>query len=136
MTGKGSTEAPEVNRTPTGSPSLDTMSKRIGPGNTALSRKEALVSHLLPPAAHPARQLFEVTDLVAVTLGERPVPVDIWRMRRDALAFFAGCPAARRIAYIRLNASTDELELVTFGRRGGWKREWRFGPAGRKVRLA
>lgn len=94
------------------------------------------MSHLLPPQGHPARELFEVQDLVDVTLGARPVPWQLHSMRRQAVDFLAATPAASRVSYIRVNPSTDNLELISFGRRGGHRREWTFGPVGRRARLA
>jgi hypothetical protein len=94
------------------------------------------MSHLLPSAEHPARELFDVVDLVDVALGRVAVEWRIGALRRNAEAIFASSPAARRVAFFHLNASNDELELVSFGRRGAWRREWSFGAAGRKVRLA
>lgn len=48
---------------------------------------------------------------------------------------FAASPAARRVFYIRVDGSTDQLELISFGRRLAWKREWVFGPITRATRL-
>jgi hypothetical protein len=91
---------------------------------------------LLPPVGHKARELFTVEDLVAIATGERTVPTCIVAMRRSALGTFQSCAAAERIAFIRLNPSSDNLELVTFGRRGGWRREWTFGPVTRAARVS
>lgn len=92
--------------------------------------------HILPPLDHPVRQLFDVADVVAIATGEMPVHCNIYSLRRLALAAFKAMPDAKRIAYFRVNPSDDQLELVTFGRRGAWKREWRFGPIGRRAVLA
>lgn len=93
------------------------------------------MSHLLPPAAHPARALFDVADLAAIGTGERPIPTEINYLRRMALATLAGSSVASRVAFIRLNPSSDQVELVTFGRKGGWRREWTFGSATRQMRV-
>lgn len=92
--------------------------------------------HALPPVDHKAREMFAVEDLVAIATGERPVPTCIVAMRRSAFGTFASSSAALRVAFIRLNPSSDELELVTFGRRGGWRREWTFGPVTRAARIS
>jgi hypothetical protein len=92
--------------------------------------------HVLPPLGHPARDLFDIADLVAITLGERPVPYQIHAMRCAARRVFEASPAANRVAFIRLRSDDDQLELISFGRRGGWKRHWVFGPVGRNARLA
>lgn len=86
------------------------------------------MSHALPPQGHPAREMFEVQDLVDIALGKVDVIDAIWKARRAAERTFAASPAARRVCFIVLRMDNDELELISFGRRGGWKREWRFGP--------
>ena len=88
----------------------------------------------LPPQGHPARELFDVADLVAMTTGEQPLavlPGALFSARR----FLAANPAARRVACIVLRAENDQIDLITVGRRGGWCKEWRFGPVPRTARL-
>ena len=84
------------------------------------------MSYSLPPVGHKARDLFDLTQLVAIGTGkEEPVfglPT-VLRLGRDVLA---ANPAAVRVNYIVCKAD-DSLELVSVGRRGGWTREWRFG---------
>ncbi len=91
--------------------------------------------HKLPPAGHPARELFEVEQLVAIVEGREPVHCNIWALRAAARRIFEASPAARRAAFIRVRPDNDQLELVTFGRRLAWRREWVFGPCGRNARL-
>lgn len=94
------------------------------------------MSHVLPPLGHPARDLFDVQTLVNIATGVEPVRTHIYELRNLAFRTFDAVPAAKRVAFIRLNPSDDMLELVTFGRRGGWRREWTFGLVGRRARLA
>lgn len=93
------------------------------------------MSHLLPPAAHPARELFDVAHLAAIATGEQPLitlPGALFSARRA----FEANPAIKRLAYIVLRAENDQIDLITVGRRGGWRKEWRFGPVTRAARLA
>jgi hypothetical protein len=94
------------------------------------------MSHSLPPQGHPARDMFDVADLVAVSTGAYPVACDNFRLRRSARETFARCDAARRITFFKVNASNDQLELVSVGRRGGIRKEWTFGPITKQTRLA
>lgn len=89
----------------------------------------------LPPAGHPARELFDVADLVAVTTGERPLAV-LPEALSSARRFLAANPAARRVACIVLRADNDQVDLITVGPRGGWRKEWRFGAVPRSARLS
>lgn len=85
------------------------------------------MSHLLPPASHPARALFDVADLVAIGTGVVP-PIDLPDAKRSARAAFAANPAVRRLCYIVMRAESDMLELISVGPRGGHRIEWKFGP--------
>lgn len=89
----------------------------------------------LPLTGSPQREWFDVADLVAVTTGERPL-LCLPQALRQARDLFAANPAARRVAFIVLRAENDQVDLITVGPRGGWKREWRFGPVPRSARLA
>lgn len=87
------------------------------------------MSHLLPPASHPARAMFDVADLVAIGTGAtRPIFMD--QAKRAARATFAANPSGliRRLFYIVMRSDTDVLELISVGPRGGHRREWTFGP--------
>ena len=82
----------------------------------------------LPPPSHPARSMFELGDLVDVTLGNNGrKPLTLVEARAAARRFFAGGKlAARRVTFFVL-AGDDKLTLMSFGRRLGSKREWTFG---------
>lgn len=82
------------------------------------------MSHLLPPASHPAREMFDISDLVAIGTGERP-PLTLIEAKGSARRLFAANPDAKRASYFVLRGDGG-LELVSIGRRGGWKSEWRF----------
>jgi hypothetical protein len=82
------------------------------------------MSHLLPPQGHKAREMFAVEDLVAIATRQVD-PVDLQQARRSARLTFESSSAVRRVCIV-LRAD-DQLELVSFGRRLAWRREWRFG---------
>lgn len=89
------------------------------------------MSFLLPPANHPARELMGDVASLAETLNPAnlaQLPA-IWQARKSALRMFEAdtTRAMRRIAVVILRADSDERWLVTFGRRGGWRKEWSFG---------
>jgi hypothetical protein len=105
-------------------------------GNFALlSKGDFVMSHLLPPQGHPARELFDVQTLVDVATGKEMVrtrvPGDVERARM----FAELGDAARRVVFFRVRAD-DTLELCSIGRRGGYRRHWSFGPCGPNVRLS
>lgn len=82
----------------------------------------------LPTTNHPARKLIDLASIAELLAPEnvgRLMPV--WQARNRATEAFASDKATRRIAYVILRADTDERWLVTFGRRGGWRKEWNFG---------
>jgi hypothetical protein len=82
---------------------------------------------LLPPPAHPIRELFEVADLVP--FGQRrpeKLPPVRWELRRNAMRFLEANPAARRVVGFVLCAD-DSVRLASVGRRGGIKLLWNFG---------
>ena len=85
------------------------------------------MGYALPLAGSDARDMFDIGDLVAISIGKR-VPVPFPEARAQAKRYLADAGAAVvRVVYIVLRAN-DDLELVSFGRRGGAKVEWRFGP--------
>lgn len=93
------------------------------------------MSHLLPPLGHAARDMFLVADLAAVGTGERPVPCDRWRLRRLAAETFAASAAVSRAVFLYADPSTDQLQLVSVGRRSAFRVLWTFGPITRQTRL-
>lgn len=85
------------------------------------------MSYAVPLSGSPLREAFELEDLVAIGYGDRHAP-SLPQARHDARAVFAaGGKAVRRVFYIVLRAD-DHLDLISIGPRGGWRREWRFGP--------
>lgn len=86
------------------------------------------MSHLLPPLGHPARDMFDVADLVAIGTRQRD-PLTLPQAKAAARRTFAAMgPAARRASFLVIRGD-GMLDLVSIGRRGGWIRHWRFGPA-------
>ena len=87
------------------------------------------MSFRLPPQDHKARELIGDMAWLAEQLNPanaiRLMPV--WAARIKALNYFAAEPNARRIAYVIVRMDTSERWLVTFGRKGGWRKEWNFG---------
>lgn len=93
------------------------------------------MSHSLPPLASPLRDLFEVSDLVAISTGERPVPV-FGHGLRNARRTVRENKAVNAVFFFAVESATDELGLYRVGKRGGHKRLWVFGPITRATRLA
>ena len=93
------------------------------------------MSHLLPLAGHPAREMFDIADLVEVATGKQPVHCNRHSLRKVPREAFDATPAANRMVYFYVRGDTDELQLVSIGRRGGFKVEWRFGPITRETQL-
>lgn len=90
--------------------------------------------HTLPPLGHAAREMFDVSDLVALMSGERVLPV-LPSAIASAKRTLSANRAAVRVFAIVLRGENDQVDLVSIGRRGGWRREWRFGPVTRSARL-
>lgn len=93
------------------------------------------MSHLLPPAGHPARDMFALEDLVAVSTGNDAVHCNRYALRKLAMRAFEGMPFAKRMVYFYVRGDTDTLQLVSIGKRGGFKVEWTFGPITRETVL-
>lgn len=92
------------------------------------------MSYALPLPGHPAREamgdLATVAEILAPEHAAKLQPV--WKHRAAALAFFEANPAARRYNVIVVRMDSDEKWLVSFGRKGGWRKLWNFG-TGRPV---
>lgn len=83
----------------------------------------------IPSMGHPARELMggmaALAEVLApVNAGKLP---PIWLARKRALEFLEAEPAAKRVNSVIVRADTDERWLVSFGKRGGWRKEWNFG---------
>lgn len=82
----------------------------------------------LPTTNHSARQLIDVAHIAEILNPANAIKLlPLWKARGIAMQTFASQPAARRVALVIVRADTDEKWLVTFGRRGGWRKEWNFG---------
>lgn len=89
------------------------------------------MSFRLPSADHKARALLGNMATLAQQLNPAnaaKLPA-IWEARKQALAQFAGdtTGAMARVCIIVLRADSDERWLVSFGPKGGWRKEWNFG---------
>jgi hypothetical protein len=84
------------------------------------------MSYALPLSGTAAREMFDMNDLVLIGSGD-VVPLDLNETLRAAKRTFPKVPCARRLNYIVLRAD-DRLQLISVGRRGGWKVMWNFGP--------
>ena len=82
----------------------------------------------LPPQDHKARELIDVGSLAEVL---NPVNVakllPVYQARSQALKAFEADKAMKRIVMVVIRYDTAERWLVSFGRKGGWKKEWNFG---------
>lgn len=82
----------------------------------------------LPTLNHPARALIDVEHVAKVLHPDnRGSTPPVWLARKSAEAVFNSNPAARRVAMIVCRYDTGEYWLVSFGRKGGWKKVWNFG---------
>lgn len=85
----------------------------------------------LPPEGHKARELMgDMCALIEMLDPKNAHKLEpVYRLRSKAFAMFADdtTGAMRRIAMITMRYDTGERWLVTFGRKGGWKKEWNFG---------
>ena len=89
------------------------------------------MSYRLPTIGHPARELMGDIAHVAEVLN----PVNVGKLlstmqaRKAAERMFEAdtTKAMKRICLIIIRADTDERWLISFGRRGGWRKEWNFG---------
>lgn len=53
--------------------------------------------------------------------------LSVWQARKLAEHQFAVNPATRRVFFVIIRADSDQRWLVSFGPRGGWRKEWNFG---------
>lgn len=84
----------------------------------------------LPLSSDPRREMFDIHDLVLIGTGD-VVPLDLPQSLRCAKRTFAslhGCKLVRRLNYIVMRAENDRIQLISVGRRGGWRKVWDFGP--------
>ena len=85
------------------------------------------MAYHLPLSDDPRREMFDIHDLVDIGTGDR-IPLDLQAALRAAKRTFAADNRKlfRRLNYIVLRAD-DRLQLISVGRRGGWKVVWAFG---------
>lgn len=86
------------------------------------------MSFPLPPASSHARSLIDLASIAEILAPENAGKLmPIWQARKVAEGMFAADKAIARVALVIVRADTDERWLVTFGPRGGWRKEWNFG---------
>lgn len=86
------------------------------------------MSFPLPPLNTPARELIDIASIAEILNPENLFKLQpIWQARKSAMRMLEADRAIKRIAMVILRADSDERWLVTFGRRGGWRKEWNFG---------
>lgn len=78
------------------------------------------MSLLLPASDSTVREAFEVADLAARRWDTFAAS------KAAALRMLKAQPAASRVFCLVIRAD-DEIQLVSFGPRGGHRVEWRFG---------
>jgi hypothetical protein len=91
--------------------------------------RENKVFHL-PTADHPARELIDVAHVAEVLAPQNAINLlTTFQARKSAERAFEADTAkvVKRVCYIVLRADNDERWLISFGRRGGWRKEWNFG---------
>jgi hypothetical protein len=84
------------------------------------------MSLLLPPVDHPARELFDVRDLVEVCApGKRHLLPTLAEAKRSAAPLFTAEMPASAVTSIVLRAD-GRIQLVQFGPKGGRRDLWTF----------
>lgn len=82
----------------------------------------------LPTANHPARALIDIAHVAEVLAPQNVLKLlTTWQARKVAERTFEGNSTVKRVALIVIRADNDERWLISFGRRGGWRKEWNFG---------
>lgn len=85
------------------------------------------MSYAIPLSSDPRREMFDIHDLVDIGTGAI-VPLDLQAALRSAKRTFASMGRhVKRLNYIVMRAD-DTLQLISVGRRGGWRVVWTFGP--------
>lgn len=86
------------------------------------------MSFKLPPQDHKARELFDIAHVAEVLNPNNAQKLlTTLQARKTAERTFEGNSAVKRICFVVLRADNDERWLISFGRRGGWRKEWNFG---------
>lgn len=88
-----------------------------------------MVGFKLPPQDHKARTLMGDMAALVVTLDPAnavKLPTTM-QARRSALAMMDGDKAIRSVNSVIIRQDTADRWLVSFGRKGGWKKVWNFG---------
>jgi hypothetical protein len=89
------------------------------------------MSFRLPLTGSATRELCGDTATLAETLNPANAGklLTTLQARRASERMFEAdtTKAMRRVAFVVIRADNDERWLISFGRRGGWRKEWNFG---------
>jgi hypothetical protein len=89
------------------------------------------MSFRLPLAGSAAREMMGDVVTVAETLNPANAAklLTTLQARNAAARMFEAdtTKAMKRVCFIVIRADSDERWLISFGRRGGWRKEWNFG---------
>lgn len=81
-----------------------------------------------PLANHPARALMDIASIVEILNPDNASNLlSTMQARRAAERAFEADKAVRRVCFVVIRADSDERWLISFGPRGGWRKEWNFG---------
>lgn len=85
------------------------------------------MSLILPPKGHPAREMIDIQHIASLgdVQNQFRLPT-IRQVKENAARAFAADPAIRRVNSLVLRANGN-LDLISFGPRGGAKTMWKFG---------
>lgn len=86
------------------------------------------MSFALPSPDHPAREMIGDLSHLAEVLNPKNAAalLSLPEARRVSRESFEGSVKPRRVVMVVLRGN-DERWLVSFGPRGGWRKEWNFG---------
>lgn len=87
------------------------------------------MSFALPPVDSELREAFQMEDLIAIHRGQYvpPVLAEAKALAREAFERFKGAAIKPKALIYFVLRGDDNIELISIGPRGGWKRLWRFG---------
>lgn len=82
----------------------------------------------IPTEGSKARKLIDMQPVAEIL---NPVNASklltTLQVRKSAEAMFKADKAIKRVCFIVIRAENDQRWLISFGRRGGWRKEWNFG---------
>ena len=82
----------------------------------------------IPVEGSNARQLIDLPSVVEIlNPANASKLLSTLQARKVAERMFEADKAIKRVCLIVIRAENDQRWLISFGRRGGWKKEWNFG---------